>query len=73
MWLALLKIRSDTTEFPYVEFATTDDLMAGEWAIAMGNPFGLFSDGQPTVTVGVISATKRDLGLTLRSRGCILI
>ena len=52
--LALLKIRSDTTEFPYVEFATTDDLMAGEWAIAMGNPFGLFSDGQPTVTVGVM-------------------
>ncbi|MBU93977.1 MAG: hypothetical protein CL669_00055 [Balneola sp.] len=58
--LALLKISSDTTEFPYVEFAPTDDLMAGEWAIAMGNPFGLFSDGQPTVTVGVVSATKRD-------------
>ena len=58
--LALLKIQSDTTEFPYVEFAPTDDLMAGEWAIAMGNPFGLFADGQPTVTVGVISATKRD-------------
>ena len=34
--------------------------MADEWAIAMGNPFGLFADGQPTVTVGVISATKRD-------------
>lgn len=58
--LALLKISSDTTEFPYVEFAPTDDLLAGEWAIAMGNPFGLFADGQPTVTVGVISATKRD-------------
>ena len=58
--LALLKISSDTTEFPYVKFAPTDDLMAGEWAIAMGNPFGLFSDGQPTVTVGVVSATKRD-------------
>ena len=58
--LALLKISSDTTEFPYVQFAPTDDLMAGEWAIAMGNPFGLFADGQPTVTVGVISATKRD-------------
>ncbi len=58
--LALLKISSDTTEFPYVEFAPTNDLMAGEWAIAMGNPFGLFADGQPTVTVGVISAIKRD-------------
>ena len=58
--LALLKITSDTTNFPYVEFAPTDDLMVGEWAVAMGNPFGLFADGQPTVTVGVISATKRD-------------
>jgi serine protease Do len=58
--LALLKITSDTTSFPYVEFASTEDLMVGEWAVAMGNPFGLFSDGQPTVTVGVISATKRD-------------
>ncbi len=58
--LALLKITSDTTSFPYVEFASTEDLMVGEWAVAMGNPFGLFADGQPTVTVGVISATKRD-------------
>ncbi len=57
--LALLKIDSEV-EFPHVEFGNSDDLMVGEWAIAMGNPFGLFEDGQPSVTVGVISALKRD-------------
>ena len=57
--LALLKIDSDI-EFPHVDFGNSDDLMVGEWAIAMGNPFGLFEDGQPSVTVGVISALKRD-------------
>jgi serine protease Do len=57
--LALLKINSDV-DFPHVAFGNSDDLMVGEWAIAMGNPFGLFEDGQPSVTVGVISALKRD-------------
>jgi len=57
--LALLKITSGT-DFPFVEFGNSDELMVGEWAIAVGNPFGLFEDGQPTVTVGVVSALKRD-------------
>ena len=58
--LALLKIKSDKKDFPHIKFADSDRVMVGEWAIAMGNPFGLFADGQPTVTVGVVSATKRD-------------
>jgi serine protease Do len=57
--LALLKINS-SDRLPHVEFGNSDDLMVGEWAIAMGNPFGLFEDGQPSVTVGVVSALKRD-------------
>jgi serine protease Do len=57
--LALLKI-TDSKPFPYLEFGDSDNLMVGEWAIAVGNPFGLFEDGQPTVTVGVVSALKRD-------------
>lgn len=57
--LALLKINSDE-KFDHVQFGNSDDLMVGEWAIAVGNPFGLFEDGQPSVTVGVISALKRD-------------
>lgn len=58
--LALLKIIGDKKDFPYIKFADSEEVMVGEWAIAMGNPFGLFADGQPSVTVGVVSATKRD-------------
>lgn len=57
--LALLKIEADTT-FNYITFGNSDEVSVGEWAIALGNPFGLFDDGQPTVTVGVISAVKRN-------------
>ncbi|HEX7510900.1 MAG TPA: PDZ domain-containing protein, partial [Chitinivibrionales bacterium] len=36
-------------------------LLIGEWAIAIGNPFGFFiNDAHPTVTVGVISAVNRN-------------
>ena len=58
--LALLKIKSEGKNFPHIKFADSENVIVGEWAIAMGNPFGLFEDGQPTVTVGVVSATKRD-------------
>lgn len=57
--IALLKIQSDEP-FPFIEFSDSDDVRVGEWAIALGNPFGLFEDGQPTVTVGVVSARNRD-------------
>lgn len=57
--LALLKIQADSTFIP-IEFGNSDDIMVGEWAIAVGNPFGLFQDGQATVTVGVISAVNRN-------------
>lgn len=59
--LALLKISSEKRKnFPYVEFSNSDEVMVGEWAIAMGNPFGLFDAGEPSVTVGVVSAMSRD-------------
>jgi len=57
--IALLKIQSDDP-FPFIEFSNSDSVRVGEWAIALGNPFGLFEDGQPTVTVGVVSARNRD-------------
>lgn len=57
--LALLQMEGDTT-FPYVSFSESDDVKVGEWAIALGNPFGLFELGDPTVTVGVVSAKNRD-------------
>lgn len=58
--LALLKIKNPDRNLPFVKFSDSENVMVGEWAIAMGNPFGLFADGQPSVTVGVVSATKRD-------------
>ncbi|MEX0722828.1 MAG: trypsin-like peptidase domain-containing protein [Gracilimonas sp.] len=58
--LSLLQIKGDRASFPHVIFADSDEIMVGEWSIAMGNPFGLFSDGQPSVTVGVVSAKERD-------------
>lgn len=57
--LALLRIESDDP-FPYLSMTDSDEVIVGEWSIALGNPFGLFDDGQPTVTVGVISAKNRD-------------
>ncbi len=58
--LALLKIDGD--EFPAVRLGDSDDLVVGEWAIAIGSPFGTYlADTQPTVTVGVISANHRDI------------
>jgi serine protease Do len=57
--IALIRIESEEP-LPYTEFADSDEVIVGEWAIALGNPFGLFDDGNPTVTVGVISATNRD-------------
>ncbi len=59
--ISLLKI--DGQHFPYVEMGNSDDLIVGEWVIALGNPFGLFElNDQPSVTVGVISAVNRDWG-----------
>lgn len=57
--IALIRMKSDQT-LPFLEFTNSDEVIVGEWSIALGNPFGLFDDGQPTVTVGVISAKNRD-------------
>ncbi len=58
--VALLKIEG--TDFPYLEIGNSDDVIVGEWAIALGNPFGLFDiNAKPTVTVGVVSNTDVNL------------
>ena len=65
--IALLKLSGDTS-FPYVFLGNSADLIIGEWAIAVGNPFGLFDMGQPSVSQGIISATDRDFGKQRDSR-----
>lgn len=58
--LALLKI--DGTGYPHAELGDSDDLVVGEWVIAIGSPLGNYLvDTQPTVTVGVVSAFHRDI------------
>ena len=58
--LAVLRVSG--VDLPTAMFGDSDSLMIGEWAIALGNPFGyLLDDAKPTVTVGVISALDRDL------------
>lgn len=55
--LALLKI--DDTDLPYLSFGNSDDILVGEWVLAVGNPFNLTS----TVTAGIVSAKARSLNL----------
>ena len=62
--IALLKIEGKN--LPYVKLGNSDDVIVGEWVIALGNPFGLFDIAdKPTVTVGVVSAA----GINLRGEG----
>ncbi|MCZ6685282.1 MAG: DegQ family serine endoprotease [Candidatus Dadabacteria bacterium] len=56
--LALLKIKPKT-KLPAVRFGNSDRLEIGDWVLAIGNPFGFGH----TVTVGIISAKGRSLGL----------
>lgn len=63
--LAVLQIQGNAS-LPEASLGSADDLVVGEWAIAIGNPFGnLITDNQPTVTAGVISAVHR----TVKSSG----
>ncbi len=64
--IALLKIKAK--KLPYIKFGNSKNVIIGEWAIALGNPFGLFYKRQPTVTVGVISAVHRDFGRMVSNR-----
>jgi len=55
--LALLKV--DTKSLPYLTFGNSDSLMIGEWVLAIGNPFRLYS----TVTAGIVSAKARNINI----------
>ena len=55
--IAVLKITADKP-LPYIQLGNSRDVRAGEWVIAMGNPFGLGG----SVTAGIVSAVSRDIG-----------
>ena len=57
--IAVVKVNA--TNLPTVKLGDSDDTRVGDWAIAVGNPFGL----DHTLTVGVISARSRELNLAI--------
>ena len=63
--LAVIKIDADN--LPVASLGDSDNLKIGQWVVAIGNPFGAYiNSSEPTVTVGVISALHRTLGVGLR-------
>lgn len=56
--LALIKVDAKKP-LPVIRIGTASDLMVGETVVAIGNAFGY----EHTVTVGVVSATRRDVSL----------
>jgi serine protease Do len=58
--VTLIKVETDEP-LPYLKLSEDGSPLVGEWAIALGNPFGLFEAAEPSVTVGVVSATGRSL------------
>ena len=59
MDIAVLKMKTND-KFKTVSFGDSDQARVGDWAVAIGNPFGLGG----TVTAGIISARNRDINLT---------
>lgn len=58
--LAVLKI--EARNLPVAPLGDSNGLQIGEWAIAIGNPYGfVLGNTEPSVTAGVISATGRNL------------
>jgi len=58
--LAVLKVDVPPDKLVPVELGDSSTLQVGQWAIAIGNPFGRF---ERTLTVGVVSALNRTLEL----------
>ncbi|MCF7825098.1 MAG: trypsin-like peptidase domain-containing protein [Candidatus Marinimicrobia bacterium] len=60
--LAILKI-TDPGKYQAAELGNSDEIIMGEWVIALGNPFGLFSESKmPIATAGIISSLHMDFG-----------
>ncbi len=59
--VGLIKLlpREPGKEFPFAPLGDSDRVKAGDWSLAMGNPFLLATDFTPTVTFGLVSGVHR--------------
>lgn len=66
--LAVIKI--DAKDLPVAPLGSSSNLLIGEWAIAIGSPFGfLLANTEPSVTAGVVSGTGRNLAAESNGSG----
>lgn len=73
--VALVKLLG-RDDFPYATLGDSDKLSVGDWTYAMGNPFLLATDFQPTVTAGIVSGIHRyqyPAGTLLEYTDCIQV
>ena len=55
-------VRIKKSGLPAATIGRSTDLLTGEWVVALGNPYAfLLGNSDPTVTVGVVSATGRNI------------
>lgn len=66
--LAVLKI--EARNLPVAPLGSSSDLLVGEWAIAIGNPYGfVLANTEPSVTAGVVSGVGRNLATESEGSG----
>ncbi len=73
--VALVKLLG-RDDFPHAKLGDSDKLAVGDWTYAMGNPFLLATDFQPTVTAGIVSGIHRyqyPAGTLLEYTDCIQV
>src|SRR5262245_40495480 len=76
--VALIKLlpKKEGADFPFTPMGDSDTVKAGDWSLAMGNPFLLATDFTPTVTFGLVSGVHRyqyPSGTLLEYTDCIQI
>jgi S1-C subfamily serine protease len=76
--VALIKMlpKKEGKKFPFAVMGDSDKVRAGDWSLAMGNPFLLATDFTPTVTYGLVSGVHRyqyPAGTLLEYTDCIQV
>lgn len=55
--IAILKVRTEASRLTPIRLGTSDDLLVGQWVMAIGNPFGF----DHTLSTGVIGGLNRSV------------